>query len=442
MLPSNGTMNGNRIGMSAILREPGFMLLLAYVFAWYTQLAERWSSWTGGLRVEAGIAPVLLLIVLFTSHAKKSSNENTGIARYIVLYYVISVIQVIHSWDTEQSWNVFTENIFKYSLMGLFIWYFTDSVEKMKVLIAVWLAACGKSLQEGVWGGLTGSLIWQSQGIPMLHGNTGLYQHPNSLSQLALGVLPFIYYLWPTVRNRWSKVLLLALLGASLYCILHTGSRTSYLGTILVVSIVVFRAPLKRRVFIGGIIILMIPLFIHYVPNDYKNRFMSAFIGKEAEGNSKEGRKRMYAEGWEIFKKHPLGLGIGNYPLANQRYFGYKQNIHCLYLEVLTNLGIHGSIVAAMLFIKLHCVLRKLIERLALMKEEASRSDPGKRYVNEYEFLEAVARSVGMYFVLRLFVGIFGMDLYGIGWWFIIGMVCALSAIESKINMKTRSCYS
>jgi len=408
------------------VKEPFFYLFLFYVVVWYTQLAERWAAWTGDLRIEALVSFVLLAVVL-TGTSKKTPEEKAGFTPYVTVYFFVLLIQVWNSWDSSRSWFVFTERVLKYSVMGLFIAYFVRTPAKLRLFIFVWLLACFKIVQEGVYGGVTGSLVWENQGIPRLHGS-GLYGHPNSLSQLALGTLPFIYFLMPIVRRRWLKIGLLLLLACSIYCIIFTGSRTGYLGFICLLGFVWWRIPSSGRMKMLLVVLLLLPVAIKFAPEEYKGRFMSTFEGQEAEGRSKEGRKKMYGEGWQIFKKHPFGVGVGNYPLANDHYFHFRQEVHCLYLEVLTHLGIHGFVVFMLLLWKAWVVLKKSLKRLDRvgLVGQCSRDD--------LLFMQAVGNATLVYMLIRLFVDIFSMDLYGICWWFIIGVGASLFFLSKQAS--------
>ena len=420
--------------ISILAKEPSFALVMLYIVTWWTQLSERWAQRTGGVRIEAILVALLLVFVCLTlSSKRKEVKDKAGFTPYVILYFAVLLLQVVNSWDSTRSWFIFTERVLKYSLMALFISHFTDSTDKLKLIIFAYLFSCFKITQEGVLGGITGSLVWYNQGIPRLHGSTEMYGHPNSLSQLALGTLPFIYYLFPLMKKLWLKVSLLILLSFSIYCIIYTGSRTGYLGAICMASLVFWKASRKNKKRILLAFMILIPLLVMYTPNAYKHRFDSTFSENEAEGHSKEHRIRMYGEGWDIFLKNPLGVGIGNYVLANYKYNGYRQEVHCLYLEALTHIGIQGFIIFMLLIAKIFSVFKKLEKTFKELISRAKTRVDWTNQLDELKFLQATMRSLYVYFLLRLFVDIFGMDLYGICWWFTIGIASALTCLANRI---------
>lgn len=407
---------------------PVFYLFLAYIVIWYAQLAERWSEMTGGLRFEAIITVVLLSAVLL-GKKDKSKQLSAGFLPFIISYLIVLLIQVANSWDSSYSWFIFVERVLKYSVMAIFIIHFVDTPQKLKIFIFVWLLVAFKILSEGVIGGITGSMSWQNQGVMRLRGSTELYGHPNSLSQFAIGVIPFIYYLYPTFKDKlWLRVSGIILLLSSIYCVLGTNSRTGFLGVIFFLLFIFWKSHIRDKMkLILFTTLILLPIAVSYIPEETKGRFSSIFGGKEAEGNSKEGRIEMYSQGWHIFTEHPLGLGLGNYRLANYQYYNFSQEVHNLALEALTHIGIHGFLIFTILILKIRSVLISIIKKA----DNINNKNP------DHEFIIATAKALLVYLYLRLFFGIFGMDLYSMNWWFIIGSSSVLFTLIMNNKVET-----
>ena len=176
------------------------------------------------------------------------------------------------------------------------------------------------------------------------------------------------------------------------------------------------------------VIILLLPIIFKFTPEEYKGRFMSTFVGHEKEGRSKESREKMYGEGWNVFVRHPFGVGLGNYSLANYRYYNSQQEMHCLYLEVLTHLGIHGFVIFALFVWKILSVLRGFLKDFCRIKKKKLYSQA------DLVFLHAVGNAMVVYMALRLFLDIFGMDLFGINWWFMTGIGSALFFMSKQLG--------
>lgn len=413
--------------------SPVFFIFLFYISIWWLQIGERLGHRFGrDIRLEAIVAIILLFITSFDTFRKKQ-DEKAGFSPFILSLFFIMLLQVAFAWNPERAWYVFTERVLKYSAMALFISRFVRTPLQFKWFIFIWILSCWKGMSEGVIGGVTGSLVWENQGIPRLHGN-GLWSHPNSFSQFALGMIPYCFYLYPVIKKIWQKIGLITLFIFSTYVVIYTGSRTGYLGYIIMLIMFFFQSTKKVRKALLCLAIFVAPITTVLMPVEYQERFMSSFKGQEKEGASKNARITLYKEGWYVFQNHPFGVGVGNYPEAGMKYFKYKQEQHCLYTEVLTELGIHGFVVFSALLWKIHIVLRNSKKRIDKLIRVFKTNDYSK--TENIKFINAICQSTQLFFYLRLFLDIFGMDLYGIIWWFIIGIASSIVFLLDKYNMQ------
>jgi len=328
----------------SVVSRPVFLFFMSYIVIWYSQLSYRLESRVSGLRLEAIVGFALLLIVL-SKNGEKKKTRNLGIAPYLITLSILVAVQVPNAPNIEFAYSrFFIDNYVKYLVMSLFIIFFARSPRDLLCVILAWALASWKVTAEGVIGGVTGNLIWQNQGIMRLHGSVPRYGHPNSLAQFALNTLPYVYYLYPFAKTKWMKVLWLSLAFQALYCILYCGSRTSYLGVIILLCFIWWKASRKTKVRLFLVFFVLVILSPIIVPKQYKERFMSSFTGKEKEGGSKAARERMYSEAFSIVLAKPLGIGLGGYVHESLRRFGERHEIHCLYLELATHLGIQGFV--------------------------------------------------------------------------------------------------
>ena len=426
-----------------------FLCFMAYVIIWYTQLSYRMEERFGGsIRVEAIVGGILLILVFFNANSDKKT-KSAGLTPYLIALTFVVAIQVPNSMVPDISKVLFVDNYVKYLAMSLFIIVFVRAPQYMFVFIIVWALACWKITMEGVIGGLTGSLVWENQGVMRLHGSVPKYSHPTSLSLLALNVMPFIYYLYTVSKSKWIKIFFILLAFQSLYCILYSGSRTGYLGIFMFLVFVWWRINKKLKVKAGVIIIMLGVLSVLFAPNQYKERFMSSFIGQEREGQSKVHRIEQYSQGLSILMDHPFGLGLGGYRSESVRRFDRDQEIHCLYLEIATHMGIQGLIVFMALIVKLLSIAKKLISDLdkqllslrkllvtSIRNDELKASVTG--HITGLEIIKAVSNATVVFLLIRLFVGIFSMDFYNIHWWFSVGVLWAGSYMAQRASLATQ----
>jgi O-antigen ligase len=399
-----------------------------YIIVWYLQLGTR-INFLGVIRFEFLLGALLGVSALLQQLQSKQISSN--LTKKVYLFFFILVIQIPFSAAMEHSYTIFTDRVFKFSLLAVFISTFIKSPAALRLFIFAFLLACLKLSLEGFLGWKSGSLVWQNQGIMRLHGSIPILQHPNSFSGFGVGLLPFIYYLFPAV-NRYYKLALLALLVFALVIIIFTGSRTGYVATAGFLGYAIYKSKYKLKVLISFLFIILLSL--PFIPVQYLERFESIYTLKEKEGNSSGTRLQILEDSVEIFLKHPLGVGIAAFPTVRQSYFGLKQDTHNLYFEVLTNLGVQGLIVFVLLISQLFKTINKNETELLRVRQQVENSDNNSSTsikVTDLDFCIAVGRAVRTFIILRLLLGIFGMDLYEIYWWLAIGLTLSIGSISA-----------
>ncbi|MCP4799768.1 MAG: polymerase, partial [bacterium] len=180
------------------------------------------------------------------------------------------------------------------------------------------------------------------------------------------------------------------------------------------------------------------------IPDQYIGRFKS-IGGEEAQGHSKEKRIEILEDAWQVLKTHPMGVGVASFPAVRLEMFGRKQDTHNLYLEVATNLGVQGFAVFAFLigaFISTWAMLKRFSNRLSrvLLRQPDS---VDKRLIKELshklKLCEQTTLAIGGFLFVRLTLGLFGMDLYEVYWWFIAGTLLSLNTVYISIADKVRA---
>lgn len=421
-------------------------LLFAYVAAFFLQLGIRVES-LGAIRFEFLVAGVLVALALV--YKDGVDYPTTGIKKPLAIFIICLAIQVPLSVNVAHSWVVFVDRVLKFSAMAFIISRFVNSPRMLFVLLAAFLLACLKMGQEGFVGNLSGNLVWQNQGVMRLHGSTPNYMHPNSFAGMAVGTLPFIYYLYP-VLGKYLKAVLLVLLVLSVNIIIFTASRTAYVATIGMLAYVFWASNRKLKIAIAALVVAAAALAL--VPEQYQGRFESIFTGEEAEGRSSEARLQIIEDAFYVLARHPFGVGVGAFPEVRERYFGRTQDTHNLYLEVATNLGVQGLLAFLFVIWALIRSLRRSARSLQAQRrllcnrretEDVLLEASAKRHARNLKIFSAVCDATVAYVVVRLLLGIFGMDLYEIYWWFAIGIAIAMAKMTHLAAKETaRYCPS
>ncbi|QQG64700.1 O-antigen ligase family protein [Desulfobulbus oligotrophicus] len=388
-------------------------LTCIYILTWYLQLGLR-VGLLGTIRFEFCLGAILSLAAFSTYFS--IPEKNSPLFGPVLFLLGIFTCYTLFSHDFSHSWNIYFDRVVKFAMLAVFLSVFVRTPWALKMVVGAFLLAMLKLGQEGFVGWVTGGQVWQNQGIMRLHGSTPMYGHPNSFSGMAVGCLPFIYFLFPTVARIWKCALLL-LLAFCAVIIIFTGSRTGYVATIGLglVFFVLSPGKAKWRYFILAGLIGAVTLA--FAPDEYKERFESIFTMQEREGASSETRMEIIHDAVDVYLAYPLGVGVGAFPLVRMEMFGRFQDTHNLYLELLTNLGPVGVIAFFMVIYQIFTVNKQIQKRLLGCRSP------------DQQFVAAVSKAVVAFIWARLFLGLFGMDTYEIYWWFAIGLSGAMWTI-------------
>ena len=422
------------------------VLFSFYVVTWYLELGKRVSI-LGQIRFEFILGCILICGAVISIIRAGEFSRTQGLAKYVMLYFVVVALQVVFTEDFSRSSFVFVDRILKFSCMTLFIVAFVKSPFHLRVFIGSFMLSCMKIGQEGLVGKITGNMVWENQGVMRLHGPPGtLVGHPNSLAGNALGTIPFIYYLFPLAPKLVKVAFLIQVLFAA-NIILFTGSRTGYLGFLIMCLVMFLRSSAKKKFVICAALaaLLILPL----LPQQYTERFSTTFVGKEKEGQSKAERLEILGDSLEVFTQHPLGVGLGAFRTVRMlELHKIPMDTHNLYTEILTETGIQGFVVFTLLILTMLSQLRKVERSLLDQTEEIrkclndtgqvdQRLSPLQKHYSDLLFMRGVCSSVLLFIVTRLSVGFFGHDLYEIYWWFGVGLTISLTNMDSWAKKRT-----
>lgn len=417
-----------------------FALFLVWVWSRYIQIGVRGGGLLGAIRFEfllGGLLVVLSVFVLTSLPLEIKRSKNVVFS--IVLLFFATIIQVPFAALPVLAQNIFFERVVKFAFLALFMVVFIRSPSALRWFIIVWMVSIFWVTQESVRGLISGNLVWQNQGIMRLHGAVPIYAHPNSLGGVAMGAVPFVVFLWPVWKRWWQRLAMSALLATSLTCVIYSGSRTAYVALIAFLVFWFMRSKSKGR--FVAIVLIAAPIVFLAIPDQYIGRFKS-ITDDEAQGQSREARMEILRDAWVVFSTYPGGVGVGCFPVVRNQMFGRHQDTHNLYYEVATNLGIQGLVVFgffiwAMMkgFLNAHHAFESQIRELVKSFKRQNQNPElrrARKHAGDLVFLMAVANAGAGFVFVRLVLGLFGMDLYEVYWWFGAGLVISLLEMAKK----------
>ncbi|MDO6444976.1 O-antigen ligase family protein [Colwellia sp. 1_MG-2023] len=404
-----------------------------YLFFFYMQASLRWPAFEA-IRFHFVFGLILTILCGFKLLSAKKEiptrkfkrfnveiNPSKPLINCVFLFLFILGIYSVVSYAQAISLDVYNRRVIKFALISFFIVVSVDKVKDLEIILIGLLLAWFKIGSEGFIGWATGSLMWENQGVQRLHGASAFVGHPNSFSAFGVGCLAFALYLYKGFESKWLKLMMLGIIVFSFIIIVFTGSRSGYVAVLLAAIYLFFQMKRgKLKVFFSTLVLLiaLAPL----IPEQYYERFESIYTGKEAEGNSSNTRMIIMTDALKIYTKYPLGIGVQAFSTVRMDMFGRFQNIHMLYLEVLTNIGPIGFIVFCVFILRLMRLNRLNIEKTALL-------DTSQPNYNKMLFLNMLSKGILAYLIMRLIFGLFAMDLYEPHWWLLLGLVLAVNKL-------------
>ena len=416
-----------------------------FVFAWYINVGARGGIFEA-IRFELLVGWFLLLVCIGLLAIRPiNMNHSKSIVFSIVILLFFIVVQLPFAADPVRAKFFFQDRVIKFAMMAIYIVVLVRSPRTSLWFILAFLFACFYITQESVQGLISGGLYWQNQGIMRLHGSVKMYVHPNSLAGLAMGVIPFVVYLFPVLRNKIIRIGLAMVFSTSLICVIYSGSRTAYVAILAFALYWWLVSSQKIKFLFIGLVVFIVGYAV--IPQQYLQR-LESISGEEASGHSKETRIIILEDAWAIFLENPQGVGVASFPAVRRARFGRFQDTHNLYLEVATNLGIQGLLSFSIYIVILFRALLHLKRDLSKQKESLSRAyykvsvGPGlkrllSKQISDLDLVIGVIKAVLGFIFVRLVLGFFGMDLYEIYWWFAGGLAISLLNFQATLSSKS-----
>lgn len=422
-----------------------FLTFMAFIIFRYIDGGHRMDL-LAKIRMEflLGGTAIVMSLVKITAQPLRLGGSRP-IIWCILLLFGAMIVQLPLAGDPEVARRIFNDRVFKFALTGYLIAAMVESPNTVRWFLAGYLFAIFYVTLEATQGLINGSLMWENQGIMRLHGAVPMYGHPNSLGGVAMGALPYVIFLFGPFRRKLFRIGLLAVGATSVACVIYSGSRTAYLGLLSLFLWWYFQSRRKGRFVMVAVIVGATALQL--LPHQYVQRFES-IGGEEAEGHSKDTRLEIMRDAVTILGEHPLGIGVASFPAVRNLRFGRSQDTHNLYLEVATNLGVQGLIVfmclvGALLISFRHSAFAFRSQKGRLQRLARQRPlPPGlmariRSHDRDLALCLSTAQATAGFIIVRLVLGLFGMDLYEIYWWFASGLAISLAGLVVAMNRRT-----
>lgn len=400
-----------------------YYLLLAYTIIFYSQLGGRIPA-LEAFRIELVIGGLILCLILFKVITGSIKLLNYSLNYAALLFLAACLLTIPFSWYKSYSIDIFIR-LLKFFAIYVMILFGVRTEKQLKGFIWVYILCIAFIFCESFFYAIQGLHIRYNSGAMRLFGPPGLYGHPNSLGGVTAASLPFFYFMIRSKKSLTIKIFLIALILIALRVVMYTNSRTAFVG---VISFFVLVWLFSRKKILSAIIISIVCLSIwQFTPDEAKERLFSlkeapSYIQGEIEGgDAMSNRMELIKIAIDIFREYPLtGVGIGNFIGYAGTHYNMWLVTHNLYTQILSETGIIGAIAFILLIIYIFRNLR-----------ESERTIKTNNISNTFLINMTVATYA--FLILRLFIGLFGDDLYENYWWISGG----LSVVILKLVRET-----
>ena len=318
-------------------------LIYGYLALFIMRPFENWT-FLGAMHIERTYG-ILMLATLLLSRHKRSIRcpQTTAVLVFLGSLGISSVFSYRFALAAPAFYNYCTLVAF-YVVILATIKNETQLRSFAIAYLCVMAAYQLLSLREYL---LFGRGSW-SAGMWRMRGLDDTFGHPNSVAASIVYSMPFAFGLLRSGVRKPMAPAIAAYSILSLTCILLTGSRSGFIGFLVLCLMQVLSLRGKRRLFVATAIFAVFLLGWYLVPSE-KHARMRTLLGEhmnsgEQESASDRVRGAGFFTGVRMFRQRPLlGVGYGCFAAYAQEQLGERAlDSHNLYGEVLGATGTLG----------------------------------------------------------------------------------------------------
>ncbi|MDQ1830158.1 putative O-glycosylation ligase, exosortase A system-associated [Massilia scottii] len=315
-----------------ILKRPYIGVLM---WVWISVMNPHRLSWgfAYSFPFAAIIAGVTLIGLLVTRDPKKLPM--TPIVCTLMAFSAWMGITTIFSmWPAESV--VMLNRVSKIMLMTFATIMLIKTQKQVQLLIWVLVGSLGYyGVKGGIFTVMTGggSIVWGPQGS-YIEGN-------NEVALAFITIIPIMFYLYMSAEKKWIRWGMAASIMLCSFAALGSYSRGALVGIAAMLFFLWLKSP--KKVLLGGLMVLMVPFAIAFMPDKWSTRMET--INTYKEDSSAMGRINAWYMAYNMAKDRPLGGGFEIYNrTAFELYAPVPEDVHAAHSIYFQALGEHGFI--------------------------------------------------------------------------------------------------
>ncbi len=404
----------------------GFRLYLIFLCSFFLHLPQRVPV-LGVIRFDLLLLGMILVTILMTlkeRNQKRIQADSGKILWILVLYLVISLPFVQWPGSVLQTG---APRFMNAAVFFVYTVYFINTEQRLTSLITCYAVAqvfrvlepLYLHITDGYWGSAT--YMGPGEFLERLSGAPSDVINPNGLAFVIVSVLPFLHYLL-IQRSFWWRCLYLGLLGALVYTLILTASRSGFLSLLIIVMVVVLRSKrMMTYISLGSIaVVIGLPIVIGTMTELQRDRYLSIYRHDVPGASTSEGRVSGMFDDFEVGMRRPIvGHGLGTSLEATVHATGHYQLSHTLYTEILQELGFIGLIIF-------------LIYMRSIFRNIAASMTSAKEIWTEKHFVFGTLRALDAWIWMALFFSLASYGLTTYEWYFFGGLAVVVQRLLTQ----------
>jgi putative inorganic carbon (HCO3(-)) transporter len=306
------------------------------MWVWISVMNPHSQGW-GFARTYPFAAIIAACMVLSWAITKeeKSLPKSPITATFIVFLAWMSVTSVfaIHGMSFVYDQWIKVNKIFGMTLVIMML-----MKERKHIEYLIWSIV----ISLGYYGVKGGLFTIRSGGNERVWGPEGTFIDGNNEVALALiMVIPLMYYLMLQVSKRWIRYAFIASMGLCALASLGSYSRGALLAFGAMAGVLWLKS--KNKATLGILMVVMIPVMVLFMPQQWFNRIDT--IGTYKEDSSAMGRINAWHMAFNLASDRPLGGGFEIYDAeVFNLYAPVPADIHAAHSIYFQVLGEHGFV--------------------------------------------------------------------------------------------------
>jgi hypothetical protein len=406
------------LGMPRLAQESkaGFYLVLAYLFFEFGRPQELLPG-LGAIPFGTGLSVLILLKVLMSG---KMDFSRLQTKLWLPLFAVMAIHVPI---AVNNFWALMTlKDMVLLYCVYLGIVTFVDSLEKMMMLIKMWIGILGFLAVMGIVKGGVGIGAWMGD--------------ENDFCMVMNMAVPFGYFLLFSASGVAEKMKYLGFLGTFILAAMASLSRGGFFGLASVGIYCWYRSPKKLNALI--VVAVAVVFMLVLAPEKYWDEISSS-TSDETMSDEGTGGARLYTwgMGMKMFFANPIiGIGQSNFPWTidiyeagesfHDRSFGGRQ-AHSAWVTLISELGLVGVVIIGAMLLQCYKDLKLVRTRLSTMR---SRQKHGQTVQAGEDVRVYLARAMEGSLIGFIVSGIFISILWYPPMWIMLAFVVALRNIS------------